>query len=142
MPDRVTRHGAGAVFDVTPDGVLVVRWQGVVTLRAADAVKEAVCARLLARPAGVVSDYRRAAVAMSDAELAHIMMGGQHDLADLPAAVVANDSMWDSLFGAGLKAAWAGRWRRVCHDEAQALAWARVRCQQGLSAQGAALSPP
>ena len=123
MANRITRNGARADFETTPDGVLVVRWGDFVTLRAADEVKQAICAALPVRPVGVVSDYSRAVVAMSDAELVRIMMGGQHDLPELPAAVIANAGMCRALYAASITAALAGQWRHVCRTAAEAEWW-------------------
>lgn len=121
---RIARHGVAARFEVTPSGVLIVEWGGVVTIGAADELKRAICADLPARPIGVVSDYRLAVVAMADAELVRIMLGGRHDLPDLPAAVVANDGNCNPLYRASVTAAASDRWRYVCRDPQQALGWA------------------
>lgn len=74
-----------------------------------------------------MSDYSGAALAMDDRDLLQIMMGGAYDLPELPAAVVANDSMCNALYRASITAAWAGRWRYVCRDASLALAWAHDR---------------
>ena len=120
---RIARIGTAAEFDVTPEGVLVVEWRGVVTIGAADEVKRRIYDALPVVPVGVVSDYRQAVVAMTPKELARIMIGARHDLPKLPAAVVANDGNCRQLYWASVTAAACGRWRHVCRDASQALRW-------------------
>lgn len=124
MAVTVDRLGARADYDVTAGGVLVVNWRGVVTFGAAEQVKQAIGAGLPAEPLAIVSDYRRAAVALAEPDMIRLMIGGPHDMAELPAAVVAADGPRYWLYHASLKAASGGRWRFVCHDPSEAMAWA------------------
>jgi hypothetical protein len=130
---RVTKRGTGATFEVTPGGVLVVQWHGVVTMAGAESVKRAIYWALQDPVAGIVSDYTGAALALDDAEMLRIMLGGPHDLAELPAAVVALGNASHALFRAGESAALHGRrWRMVCQEPAPALLWIRHRAASRL----------
>lgn len=90
-----------------------------------DEVKRKICGALPVQPGGIVSDYSSAAIAMTSGEVLQMMLGGDHDLPELPAAVVASDSMCHSLYSASVTAAWAGRWRYVCRSASLALDWVR-----------------
>lgn len=129
---KITQYGAGAEVELLPGGILLVRWRGVVTMASAEATKRAVAAWLPEQPRGIVSDYRGALVAMGDADMIRIMMGGQHDLPELPAAVIANQDASRPFFEAAVTAAWVGeRWRYVCHDRSEALGWLRSHLRPG-----------
>ena len=118
-----------ATAHLLPSGVLVVAWRGVVTMRAADAAKAEIAARLPWRPAAIVSDYRGAALALDADELLRIMLGGPHEMPELPAAVVAHEAVSHAMRRASMSAAWAGRWRCVFHGPSPALAWAHHQAQ-------------
>lgn len=119
--------GADAAAEMLDGGILLVKWRGVVTLEAAEATKAAICAALPVEPLGVVSDYAGAAMAMTDDELLSIMVGGPHDLAELPAAVVVSELTFPAVFRASVAAAWCQRWRYVCQDRREAVGWVRSR---------------
>jgi hypothetical protein len=121
---RVKGRGADADVELV-DGLLVVRWHGLVAMAGAESVKRAIYWALQDPVAAIVSDYSKATVALNDAECVRIMLGGPNDMGDLPATVVTKECTWDVFYRASLTAAALGRWRYVSRDFSEALHVAR-----------------
>lgn len=112
---------------VTADGVLVVRFLGVLTPARLRHEKAAVVEMLATRPRAVVADYRAAVLALSRGDLQQIMDGqAPEDLPGLPAAVVPSVCLTSAMADAAISsAARLGVWRLVHQDQGPALASVR-----------------
>lgn len=124
------RHrGADAIATMTDDGVLLVRFQGVLTRSVLDAIKGNVATAHAAVARAVVADYRASILAMSAAELEHMMTSrSAANLPALPAAVVVSEPMADVMDRLAANALIThGMFRVVALDPTAALRWVRAR---------------
>ena len=119
--------GGQASGQVTADGVLVVRFVGVLTPDRLRHEKAAMVDMLTKRPRAVVADYRAAVLALGGRDLQQIMDGqSPEDLPGLPAAVVPSVCLASAMADAAVSSAVRlGVWRLVHPDQAPALASVR-----------------
>lgn len=132
MISRVVHHGAAAEAEITPGGVLVVKFEGLLVAAGLAALKARVVAGMKGKPRAVLADYSRAVLAVSARELDSMMVGrSPEDLPDLPAVVVVGDAaILPAMRRAAMAAGMSHGVRRVVKLDAQsALSWAHSQIQ-------------
>lgn len=128
MQTTVAHQGAGARAELSPGGVLVVEFTGLLLAPVLAALKARVVAAMRAEAAVIVADYSAAVLALSGREIERAMAGlSPEDLPGLPAVVVPPDGAADALHQAALQAvrARAGVWRAVVPGQREAISAAR-----------------
>lgn len=134
MPHRTTRHSAGAVLELRPDGVLLVKLQGPLTGAALQHVKGEI-GRAFAgqRITAFLVDYTSAVIALTGAELDAILEGEPAGSApSLPAAMVVRHADVPLLCGHAFRMALNGIIRQVFTDHLQAEKWAARYAEAGV----------
>jgi len=108
---------------MTPGGVLVVTFSGVLTWPTLEALKAPIADAMGGRAVAVVADYTAATLALSDADVSAMMAyGSPYNLPTLPAVVVADAFTAVKLGQAALDATISGGvLRSVAGSRAQGL---------------------
>ena len=111
---------------------------GAVTPGALAYLKRRIVAKLPVKPSAVVADYRGAVLALSNADIRHMMCGGEaENLPALPAAVVSRLDTAHAFRRHAGAAAFEGLARRVFADPESAARWAYQEAQVHPTAQAA-----
>lgn len=138
MPNRITRHSAGARLELLESGILIVRLFGPLTEGALQHVKAEVGPAFPGRNiTAFVVDYTAAVVALSGDDLDRVLEGEMRgSVPTLPASMIVHPTMLGLFDGHCMRMAQHGITRRTFTDEPAALAWAARHAQRARTKTG------
>lgn len=125
---KITRHSASAALEMLPDGVLIVRLGGPITVDSLLHFKAAIVSLHGSEIRAYVADYTRATIALTGAELDAVLEGEPGDAPpSMPAAMVVHPDNLELFIGHASRMALRGVFRRVEVSMQAAEAWARAQ---------------